>query len=172
MIINLICDILDKIDYNENVNYKLNKTNNNNQDCVDIKNYKNRNEIDPRNILLILKLFILHKDNNEEYYNNRIELGFEKLFNLLKKYNKYYNFCILIIDFIINLFLYNKDLEEKYAKKYKEELNNIIKWIKDNPISPQLYKIEGLFMYRDDNVNYQLISDKDKELFDIKESKI
>ena len=46
MIINLICDILDKIDYNENVNYKLNKTNNNNQDCVDIKNYKNRNEID------------------------------------------------------------------------------------------------------------------------------
>ena len=172
MIINLISDILDKIDYNENVNYKLNKTNNNNQDCVDIKNYKNRNEIDPRNILLILKLFILHKDNNEEYYNNRIELGFEKLFNLLKKYNKYYNFCILIIDFIINLFLYNKDLEEKYAKKYKEELNNIIKWIKDNPISPKLYKIEGLFMYRDDNVNYQLISDKDKELFDIKESKI
>jgi len=171
MIINLISDILDKIDYNDNVNYKLNKTNNNNQDC-DIKNYKNRNEIDPRNILLILKLFILYKDSNEEYYNNRIELGLEKLFNLLKKYNKYYNFCILIIDFIINLFSYNKELVQKYVKKYKEELNRIIKWISDNPISPKLYKIEGLFMYKDDNVNYQLISDKEKKEFDIKESNL
>ena len=171
MIINLISDILDKIDYNDNVNYKLNKTNNNNQDC-DIKNYKNRNEIDPRNILLILKLFILYKDSNEEYYNNRIELGLEKLFNLLKKYNKYYNFCILIIDFIINLFSYNKELVQKYVKKYKEELNRIIKWINDNPISPKLCKIEGLFMYKDDNVNYQLISDKEKKEFDIKESNL
>ena len=171
MIINLISDILDKIDYNDNVNYKLNKTNNNNQDC-DIKNYKNRNEIDPRNILLILKLFILYKDSNEEYYNNRIELGLEKLFNLLKKYNKYYNFCLLIIDFIINLFSYNKELVNKYVKKYKEELNKIIKWINDNPISPKLCKIEGLFMYKDDNVNYQLISDKEKKEFDIKESNL
>ena len=99
-------------------------------------------------------------------------MGLEKLFNLLKKYNKYYNFCILIIDFIINLFSYNKELVEKYVKKYKEELNRIIKWISDNPISPKLYKIEGLFMYKDDNVNYQLISDKEKKEFDIKESNL
>ena len=172
LIINLISHILDKIDYNENINYKLNKINNNNQDFVDIKNYKNRNEIDPRNILLILKLFILHKDNNEEYNKNRIELGFNTLFNLLKKYNKYYNFCILIIDFIINIFSYNKTLIEKYAKHFKEDLKTIKKWISDNPISPKLYKIEGLFMYRDDNVNYQIINDKDKAEFDIKEKKL
>jgi len=172
IVINLIFEILDKIDYNENVNYKLNKINNNNQDCGDIKNYKNKNEIDPRLILLILKLFILHKDNNDEYYKSRIELGFEKLFNLFKKYDKYYNFSVLIIDFIINLLSNNKVLIGKYVPKFKEELKTIIKWIKSNPISPKLYKIEGLFMYRDDNVNYQVVNDKEKKEFDIKETKL
>ena len=168
LVIDLISKILDIIDYKENATYKLNKVSNNTK-ITNIKNYKNKYELDPRNILLTLKLFILFKDNKGNTIQNRIETAFKKLIELIKKYDKYFSFCMLLIDFIIDLFLYNKKLIKDYVKQFKKEFEYIEEWLKKNPISPILYKIEGLYMYRDDNVDYQKISEQQKIEFDTKE---
>ena len=170
-VINLIIDILDKIDYNEDINYKSNKANQN-SNITTIQNYRNKYELDPRNILLILKLFILNKNTKGEFNKNRIEKSVKKLFELIKKYNKYYNYCKLIIYYIIDLFLFNQILIKEYSKEFKEDFKYIYKWIKNHPISPKLYKIEGLYMYRDDNVNYQPINEQQKKEYDNLESMI
>ena len=170
LVINLIFDILDKLDYKEDINYKLNKANSNTK-ITTIKDYKNRYELDPRNILLTLRLFILNTDNDGNIKKNRIKISIQKLFELIKKHSKYYNYCILLIDFIIDLYLLNEIMIKEYVKPFKEELEYIKNWIKERPISPKLYKIEGLFMYRDDNVNYQQnITEQQKKEFDEKET--
>ena len=172
LVINLIGDILDKLDYKEDINYKLNKSTFNTH-ITSIKEYKNKYELDPRNILLTFKLFMLYKDKNGNTNKNRIKVSVQKIFELIKKYSKYYNYCILMIDFIIDLFLYNKIMREEYVKQFMNELEYIKKWIKERPISPKLYKIEGLFMYRDDNVNYQdNINEQQKKEFNEKEIEI
>ena len=172
LIIDLITDILGKLDYKEDINYKFNKVSKNSE-ITDIKNYKNTYELDPRNILLILKLFILHKDSNGEINKHRIEISLQKLYKLFEKYNKYYNYSSLLIDFIIDLFLYNKMLIKEFVKPFNDNLKNMLKWVESNKISPLLYKIDGLFMYRDDNVAYQNnINEKQKKEFDEKEIKL
>ena len=172
LIIDVIIDVLGKLDYKEDINYKFNKASKNTE-ITDIENYKNTYELDPRNILLILKLFILHKDSNGEVYKNRIEIALQKIFKLFEKYSKYYNYSILLIDFIIDLFLYNKILIKEFVKPFNDDLKNILKWIEKHKISPLLYKIDGLFMYRDDNVAYQNnINEKQKKEFDEKEIKL
>jgi len=164
-ILKLIGDILDKIDYHDNVSYKINKLTKN-TNVTNIEDYKNKYELDPRNILLIFKLFILYTDNKGNYKKNRIESGLKILFELIQKHSKFYNYCIIIIDFIISLFSCNKILIKDYVKQFKKELEFLIKWIKENPISPKLYMIEGLSMYRDDNITYQQINDQQKNEFD------
>ena len=174
IVINLISDILDRVDYKEEVNYKLNKVNYKNSNITSVQEYKNKYDIDPRNILLILKLFILHKDNNGEYYRHRVETGLTKLFELLSKYKRYYNFCILLIDFIIDLFLNNNILIKEYVGQFKKELKNINDWIDEHKESPKYKRIEGLDMYRDDNVNYNdpNITEQQKKEFYEKEKNL
>ena len=169
IVLDLISNLLDKLDYKEDCNYKLN-INNSRINIKDIKSY----DIDPRNILLILKLFILYKDNNGDFNNYRIKKGIQILFELIRKYEKYYSYCILLIDFIIDLFLYNnKILIKNKIQEFEKELNNIKKWIEKNKISPKLYKIEGLYMYRGDNINYDKnININAKEIEDFKQNQI
>ena len=157
-----IGNILDKADYNEKINYDINS----NRDVFNHNNYNSRNsneidyeneipKINPKYTLLILKKFILHLSESKKIDEYRINQSLTKFFEILEKNQKYYNFSILLIDFITELFSNNITLLYPYIPTFSPNIKNIINWLQMNSISPELYPIEGLYMYKSDNINYR-----------------
>ena len=171
--------ILIRADYNENINYDINS----NRDVFQNNNYNNidRNMIDyeneipkinPKYILLILKKFILNPSDNKKIDEYRINQSLTKFFEIIQENQKYYNYSILLIDFITELFSNNITIFNQYILKFTENIKSIIDWIRLNPISPELYQIEGLLMYKSDNVIYNKnLDEKEKKIFDEKNMK-
>ena len=171
--------ILNNADFNENINYDMNS----NRDVFNHNVYNNnidRNMIDynetpkinPKYILLILKKFILNSSENKKIDEFRINQSLTKLFEIIQENQKYYNFTILLIDFITELFHNNLQILHPYIPQFSENIKSLIDWIRLNPISPELYQIEGLLMYKSDNVVYNKnISEQEKKIFDEKNMK-
>ena len=174
-----IMKILNNADFNENINYDMNS----NRDVFNHNVYNNnidRNMIDynetpkinPKYILLILKKFILNSSENKKIDEFRINQSLTKLFEIIQENQKYYNFTILLIDFITELFHNNLQILHPYIPQFSENIKSLIDWIRLNPISPELYQIEGLLMYKSDNVIYNKnISEQEKKIFDEKNMK-
>ena len=179
-VLNNIVEILQRADYNENINYDMNS----NRDVFNHNAYNNnidRNMIDyinetpkinPKYILLILKKFILTSSENKKIDEFRINQSLTKLFEILQENQKYYNYTILLIDFITDLFHNNIQILYPYISKFSENIKSLIDWIRLNPISPELYQIEGLYMYKSDNVAYDKnITEQEKKIFEEKNMK-
>ena len=169
-----IYNILSRADFNENINYDINS----NKDHYRHNVYGNRDrntidyeneipKINPKYILLILKRFILNSSENKKIDEFRITQSLSKIFFIIQDNQKYYNFMLLLIDFIIELFHNNITLLHPYLPQYAENIKSIIDWIRLNPISPELYPIEGLLMYKSDNIVYDFnITEQEKKIFD------
>ena len=178
-ILNNIEKILNNADYNEKINYDINS----NRDVFQHNNYNNidRNMIDyeneipkinPKYILLILKKFILNPSDNKKIDEYRINQSLTKFFQIIQENQQYYNYSILLIDFITELFNNNITILNPYISHFTENIKSIINWIRLNPISPELYQIEGLLMYKSDNVIYnENLDEKEKKIFDEKNMK-
>ena len=171
--------ILNRADYNENINYDVNS----NRDIFNRNLYNNidRNMIDydndipkinPKYLLLILKKFILNSSENKKVDEFRIILSLTKIFKIIEENQKYYNYSILLIDFITELFYNNITILSPYISQFNEKIKLLIDWIRLNPISPELYQIEGLLMYKNENIIYNKnLSEKEKKIFDEKNMK-
>ena len=180
-IIENLGNILSKADFNENINYDVNSNrdvyNHNiyNTNNININNVDYLNEIpkiNPKYILLIIKKFLLTSSENKKIDEFRINQILTKFFSIVEENQKYYNISILLIDFITELFINNISKLYQYIPQFSSQIKNLIDWIRLNPISPELYPIEGLFMYKSDNVVYNNnISEEEKKIFNEKNMK-
>ena len=171
--------ILNLADFNENINYDINSNidifnrnlyNNIDRNMIDYENEIPK--INPKYILLILRKFILNSSENKKIDEFRINQSLTKIFEIIQENQKYYNYSILLIDFITELFYNNITVLNPYISQFSEKIKSIIDWIRLNPISPELYPIEGLLMYKSDNVVYDKnLSEKEKKIFDEKNMK-
>ena len=128
-----------------------------------MKTMDNDPGMNPKYLLYIFKRFISIL-NIKDYY---VQKGIKLIFKIFSDNNKYYNYCIMLIDFIIEIFsLYLRG----YASIFKKELEILIQWFENNPISPTLYKIEGISLYKYERKKYDNnISEKVIEEFNEKE---
>ena len=158
-----IVSILSNADYNENINYDVNSNkdvynhnvyNSNSRNRSNIDYYNEIAKVNPKYILLILRKFILTSSENKKIDEFRITQVLSKFFSIFDDNQKYYNYCILLIDFITELFYNNITIMHPYINQFALNIKSMIDWIRLNPISPELYPIEGLSMYKSDNVNY------------------
>ena len=170
-----IVNILARADNNDKINYDVNtnRDNYNKGAYGGVKEYNSINyeedfpKINPKYLLLIFKRFILAPSNDNKLDEYRINNSLKYIFKILENNNKFYNFSIMLIEFLIELFTNYFIIMKKYINNYSKNLKEIIQWINNYPISPELYPIEGISMYKDDNVVYkQNINEDEKYKFD------
>ena len=78
----------------------------------------------------------------------------------------------MLIDFITELFTNYKDIMSPYINPNIPNFKLLIQWLRNNPISPELYPIEGISMFKDDNVAYkQNITEEEKIKFNNEQTK-
>ena len=157
---------LNRVDNNEEINYHYNNYTN----IVD--NDFNANPspadpgINPKFLLIIIKRFIINQNLKSEYVTKFIKYIF-KVFDINKNY---YNFSIMIIDFLSELFsVYLR----KYINQFQKEIMSLMDWLKQYPIPPKIYKIEDISLYKSQNKAYP--SDLDENTikeFDLKEYEV
>ena len=168
-----IINILARSDNNEKINYDRNSNKDNyykgaysenNQSSFDYQN--DFPKINPKYTLLIFKRFIVKSSKNKSIDEYRINLCLNQFWKLLEANINYYNYTIMLIDFITELFINHKEIMHSYINSNIQNFKNIIQWLKNYPISPELYPIEGISMYKDDNVAYkQNITEEEKMKF-------
>ena len=169
-----LSNILKRADFNENIDYDINSNrdvfNHNTYNSRDRNTFDYENEIpkiNPKYILLILKKFMLNSSENKKIDEFRITQCLSKFFEITEENQKYYNFSILLIDFITELITNNMPIFHSYITQYAPNIKSLLDWIRLNPISPELYPIEGISMYKSDNVAYKHnISEEEKKSFD------
>ena len=167
-IINIFGDLLDKIDYNEKINYEhnnyLNFVNNN----MNENPTESDPGINPKYLLIIIRRFIT-KINDNKYDEYRIKNTLKLIFKTFNNYSNYYSFTIMMIDFIIDLFSYYPILNN-YKNYFANEFERMVNWLSKNKIAPILYPISGITMYKNYNINYeQNLNPERKSNFEAKE---
>ena len=174
IILNNLLTILDRADNNEKINYDINSNRDNYykgaysefsvNDDIDLDN--DFPKINPKYILLIFKRFIIFQSDNKKAVEYRINTSVKQIFTIIQRNCKYYNYTIMIIDFLIDLFTNYKNVMNSYIITFAQNFKEIIQWLRNHPISPELYPIEGICMYRSDNVAYrQNITEEEKIKF-------
>ena len=167
-----IINILNKADCDENINYDIN----NNRDNYNKGMYNNNNgygnnidyendfpKINPKYILLIFKRFITTTSDNKKIDEYRINNSLKFFFKVVENNARFYNFMDMLIDFLIELFTNYFNILNPYINEFSNNIKEIMQWVKKYPISPKLYPIEGISMYKDNNVAYkQYINEKEK----------
>ena len=158
-VFDVLIKYLDKVDNNENINYDYNNYNN----FVNYNNNENPNDndpgINPKYLLLIIKRFISVQNLKNDYIQKEIKL----IFRNINTNQIYYNYCIMLIDYIIELF---SSILKGYSSIYKKDLEQLILWLQKYPISPSLYEIKGIFSYKYERKNYNSnISEEKKKKF-------
>jgi hypothetical protein len=177
-----IINILNRADNNERINYDVNSNRDNHNKGVYNNGFEGNNNLDlennfpkinPKYILLIFKRFIVSNCENKKIDEYRINTSLKYFFKLIIKSDNvtFYNYMIMMIDFITELFTNYFNVMSPYIKENAPYLKEIIEWIKSHPISPELYPIEGITMYKDDNVAYRNnITENEKIQFNTQQS--
>ena len=142
-----LIDIMEKIDYNENQNYDYNNYNNFVNNNMNENPNDNDPGINPKYLLMIVKRFISTLNLKNDY----VQKGIKLIFKIFWKNKSYYNYCIMMIDFLIELFyIYLRGV----ITLFKKDLEQLMDWLESNPISPTLYEINGLSLYKYEKKNY------------------
>ena len=176
IIIHTIANTLNRLDNNEKINYDVNSNRDNYNKGVygGVNEYNDNNinlekdfpRINPKYVLLIFKRFIVNSSKIKKIDEYRINNSLKFISKLMGKNTNFYNFTIMMIDFLIEIFTKYFKIMNPYITNFSKELKDIIQWLKNFPISPELYPIEGISMYKDDNVAYkQNITDEEKLKF-------
>ena len=170
-----ILNILNRADYDENINYDINNNkdnynngmyNNNNNSNYNIDYENDFPKINPKYILLIFKRFISTTSDNKKIDEYRISNSLKYIFKVFENNTKFYNFSDMLIDFLIELFTNYFNVLNPYINEFSNNIKEVMQWVKKYPISPKLYPIEGISMYKDNNVAYkQYINEKEKMEF-------
>ena len=138
---------LNQIDNNENVNYNYNNYSNFVRNNMNEDTSEDDPGMNPKYFFYILKRFIYNQNIKYDY----VQRGIKLIFATFWENRQYYNFCIMLIDFIIELFsIYLRG----YVSTFSKELQQLIKWLSSNPFPPTLYPIRGLFLYKYEKKNY------------------
>ena len=146
-VLEVLISYLGKVDNNENINYDYNNYQNFENNNMNENIYSNDPGMNPKYLLIILKRFICTLNIKYDY----VQKGIKLIFKIFCNNQKYYNYCMMIIDFIIELFyIYLRP----YVSIFKKELELLIQWLEKNPIAPHLYAIQGLFPYKYERKNY------------------
>jgi hypothetical protein len=150
-----LIEYLNRVDNNENTNYDYNNYTNFVQNDLNANQAPNDPGINPKYLLIIIKRFIINQNLKQEYVIKFIKY----IFSVFDKYRNYYNFSIMLIDFLIELFsLYLR----KYIPNFQNEILSLMNWIRQNPISPSMYKIEDLVLYKYQRKTYADDLDENK----------
>ena len=133
-----------------------------------MKIIENNDSIHLDNIMLIFKRFLIDIDDSLDNQNSRIKNALKQLFRVLFKYNKVYSHCDYLIRFTINIFLAYPDKMFNYINTFKDSFENMKDWIENNKISPLMYEIKGLQMYKKEQNSYNENSNIDVKTFEEK----
>ena len=174
-----IINILNRSDNNEKINYDRNSNRDNyykgaySENTQSSFDYENDfPKINPKYTLLIFKRFIILTSKNKNIDEYRINICLSQFWKLFEANTKYYNYTIMLIDFITELFTNYKDIMSPYINPNIPNFKLLIQWLRNNPISPELYPIEGISMFKDDNVAYkQNITEEEKIKFNNEQTK-
>jgi hypothetical protein len=115
--------------------------------------------INSKYLLIIFKRFILSLLYKEDY----VRKGLRLLFDLFSINSKYYSYCTMIINLIIEFFLTDF---KGFIKYFKKDLVNMREWLEQWPIPPSKFEIPGINMYKNMKISY------DNNLSDEKKNEI
>ena len=146
-IIPALYNYLNKVDNNENVNYEYNNYTNVVDSNFNVNPSPTDPGMNPKFLLIIIKRFITNQNLKSDYVVKFLKY----IFSVFDNNKNYYNFSIMLIDFFIELFsLYLR----KYIPQFKSEILYLMDWLKQVPIPPKIYKIEGISLYKYQNKTY------------------
>ena len=155
-----LIDYLNRVDNNENINYNYNNYNNFVNNNMNENPNDNDPGMNPKYLLLIFKRFISILNVKNDY----VQKGIKLIFKIFCENQNYYNYCIMLVDFIIEIFsLYLRG----NISIFKKDLELLMKWFENNPIPPTLYPIEGLSLYKSERKKYDNIPESKMEEFNI-----
>ena len=161
-VLEALMEYLNKVDNNENTNYDFNNYNNFVNNDMNLNPLDNDPGMNPKYLLIIIKNFLLYANLKSEF----ILKGVRSIFKVFLNNQNYYNFCIMIIDYITELFsTYLKGL----TSSCKRDLDQMRTWLERNPISPSLYPINGIFLYKYEKKSYYNVSKEKVKEFEEKE---
>ena len=151
----VLIQIMEKVDNNENQNYDYNNYNNFVSNNMNENPNDNDPGINPKYLLIIVKRFISTLNLKSDY----VQKGIKLFFKIFWKNQKYYNYCIMMIDYFIELF--NVCLRG-VIPIFKKDLEQLMDWLESNPIAPTLYGINGISLYKYEKKNYDNNVDNNK----------
>ena len=161
-VLEALMEYLNKVDNNENTNYDFNNYNNFVHNDMNLNPLDNDPGMNPKYLLIIIKNFLLYSNLKSEF----VLKGVRNIFKVFWNNQRYYNFCIMIIDYITELFSsYLKGL----TSSCKKDLDQLRIWLENNPISPSLYPIDGIHLYKYEKKSYYNVSADKIKVFDEKE---
>jgi len=162
---------LNKVDNNENTNYDYNNYTNIVDNDFNAIPSPGDPGMNPKFLLIIIKRFITNQNLKQEFVIKFIKY----IFQVFNNNRNYYNFSIMLIDFLIEIFsLYLR----KYIPQFQKEIMSLIDWIKQYPIPPKIYKIEDLVMYKyqrktyADDIDENTIKEFDNKQYDLSQKKV
>ena len=162
---------LNRVDNNENVNYDYNNYTNVVDNDFNANPSPTDPGINPKFLLIIIKRFIINQNLKQDYIIRFIRL----IFKVFENNRRYYNYSIMLIDFLIELFSFYL---RKYIPQFQKEIMNLMDWLRQYPISPKLYKIEEISLYKYQHKNYaddldeNIIKEFDNKEFDSTNKKL
>jgi hypothetical protein len=132
---------LGQVDNNENINYNYNNYTGLVRNNMNEELNEDDPGMNPKYLLYILKKFI----SVQKLKNDYVTKGIKLIFSTFWENHQYYSFSIMLIDFIIELF---STCLRGLVSTFSKDLQQLIKWLGNNPISPTLYPIRGLALYK------------------------
>ena len=166
-----LIEYLNKVDNNENINYDYNNYNNFENNNMNENPSSNDPGMDPKYLLIILKRFISTLNYQDQYVQKYIKYIFKVFWNN----QNYYNYCIMIIDFLIEIFT---NYLTGFISVYKKDLEKLLEWFERNPIAPTLYHIDGISLYKyqkkqyDNNIPEEKIKEFEEKEFEITTNRV
>ena len=147
IVMDALFEYLNRVDNNENVNYDYNNYTNFVDNDLNANPLASDPGMNPKYLLLIIKRFMINQNLKPEFTQKFIK----QIFKVFDNNKYYYNYSIMIIDFVSEIFtMYFR----KYIPTFQKEIYILMEWIKNNPISPKLYGIKDLTLYKYQSKQY------------------
>ena len=147
IVIDALFECLNNVDNNENINYDYNNYTHFVDNDINANPLPSDPGINPKYLLLIIKRFMINQNLKSDYVQKCIK----KIFKVFDDNKYYYNYSIMIIDFISEIFnMYFR----RYIPTFQKDILTLIEWIKLNPIPPKLYQIKDLTLYKHQSKQY------------------
>ena len=135
------------VDNNETINYDYNNYQNIVDNDLNANPAPNDPGINPKFLLIIIKRFITNPNLRQDYVVKFIKY----LFDVFDNNKNFYNFSIMLIDFLAEIF---SVYWRKLIPNFQKEISYLINWLRTFPIPPQIYKIEDLYLYKHKRKTY------------------